>query len=422
MAHKLGRSQQHISKRLALLSLPQFAIDAIEEEKLPVSVANEIVRVATPEIRDELAGAVLRGAGDGSPLSLRDTIELVRQRTKQLEPTSTPSPSAPTAGAELFVSPEINAEIYPPGEAGISWKCDYVEFARRVPSDLLKPEVLAPKWSELVEGRVTVEIALDQDGVKREVIRLGPALLAVPASEHAIFREEVIRKYGMKGERMEEESNARAKPSRKFEEEAERKARRAADRLREKRDRAGAAWLVELRSGIDTGDPTRAYALWSLLFDLALSALTPEEMEFVGRVIGHEYEESEGAPSTRLKGCAGALSTQGLCSLVCVMLLAPRVRVEGVDNVLAREWHDTFLSPVGAPETSDVDLDALRESALEIFDEQGLHSDEARDRLVKFATGVATLDLLTHPDQFDALRRVLNSNVRPAIEPEEDDS
>jgi ParB family transcriptional regulator, chromosome partitioning protein len=79
LAKKVGRSQEYISHRIALLSLPNTVIEMIEEQRITPSAGHELVWMKDPEGQAELAQAI---AGRKVPAKqVREAVMMLRDGT-----------------------------------------------------------------------------------------------------------------------------------------------------------------------------------------------------------------------------------------------------------------------------------------------------------------------------------------------------
>jgi ParB/RepB/Spo0J family partition protein len=252
LAEVLGVDENYIGRRLALLDLPVEAQDAVEAAKLPPSTAWLIATLPGATEREAFAKEVLHPVMQEGPLSARSALALREEKycrhlrgapfdTKDamLVPGAGSCVTCPhrsgnlpddalatgaqhnclkpscfeakvlAARAKLAgeyrakglvpLTPEENARAFPPGEPGVSYKCDLVEYRKPVPRDLLKREVdPAPKWPDICLGPkavVQVRVGWDQHGLPVELVRVAEAVLAADENEKAIFNEETLRRY-----------------------------------------------------------------------------------------------------------------------------------------------------------------------------------------------------------------------------------
>lgn len=101
------------------------------------------------------------------------------------------------------LTPDENAQAFPRGDFGLNFRMPLVEWAKPVPSDLLKPEVVAkgaPKWEEICNGdkaQVVVRLGFDQHNRPVKLVRVAEAVIAADENERAIFNEETRVRYGL---------------------------------------------------------------------------------------------------------------------------------------------------------------------------------------------------------------------------------
>jgi ParB/RepB/Spo0J family partition protein len=271
------------------------------------------------------------------------------------------------AAGHLVLSEEENAAVFPADQEGIYWASDYVELNCQPAFDMIKPEVASvPTWKKLVEGEaatVQVHVGFDQNGRTVDLVKRAEALAAVVANEeHAIFRPEVIKQVGVpaakvaKGAKGEKEGSIVAGEKQRTAED------RASAKATLAREIAAAKWLTELQAVLEKPYPIRqtamveSYVFWALLFDLQLEALTDADLEFLKSVGIAWYEPEEGAIREQFKVFAGGFQARELAALVAIMQLTPRVRAEGTESALVREWHDQLM---GAERDAAADAAAL---------------------------------------------------------------
>jgi ParB/RepB/Spo0J family partition protein len=258
------------------------------------------------------------------------------------------------AAGHMVLSEEENAEVFPADQEGIYWASDYVELNCPPAADMIKPEVASvPTWKKLVEGEaatVQVHVGFDQNGRTVDLVKRAEALAAVVANEeHAIFRPEVIKQVGVpaakvaKGAKGEKEGSIVAGEKQRTAED------RASAKATLAREIAAQTWLTELQLVLERPYPIRntamveSYVFWALLFDLQLEALTDADLEFLKHVGIAWYEPEEGAIREQFKVFAGGFQARDLAALVAIMQLTPRVRAEGTESALVREWHDQLM-------------------------------------------------------------------------------
>jgi len=277
------------------------------------------------------------------------------------------------AAGHMVLSEEENAEVFPADQEGIYWASDYVELNCPPAADMIKPEVASvPTWKKLVEGEaatVQVHVGFDQNGRTVDLVKRAEALAAVVANEeHAIFRPEVIKQVGVpaakvaKGAKGEKEGSIVAGEKQRTAED------RASAKATLAREIAAAKWLTELQAVLEKPYPiggffidgeaamVESYVFWALLFDLQLAALTDADLEFLKHVGIAWYEPEEGAIREQFKVFAGGFQARELAALVAIMQLTPRVRTEGTESALVREWHDQLM---GAERDAAADAAAL---------------------------------------------------------------
>ena len=280
------------------------------------------------------------------------------------------------AAGNLVLSAEENAAVFPPDQEGIAWQADYVELNCPPTADMIKPEVASvPTWAVLTEGEaatVQVHVGFDQKGRTVDLVKRAEALAAVVANEeHAVFRPEVIKKAGVpavqkgaKGAKGEKESSIVAGEKQRTAED------RASAKATLAREIAAQNWLTELQLVLERPYPIRntamveSYVFWALLFDLQLEALTDADLEFLKNVGIAWYEPEEGAIREQFKVFAGGFQARELAALVAIMQLAPRVRAEGTESALVREWHEQLMGAErdkAADEAALADEEALNE-------------------------------------------------------------
>lgn len=89
LAERIGRSEEYVSHRMALLTLPKSVLDLIESDKISGSAAHELIWMKDPAAQNSLAAAM-----DGQMLSakaIREAVKLVRDGTEVQEAVATVS-------------------------------------------------------------------------------------------------------------------------------------------------------------------------------------------------------------------------------------------------------------------------------------------------------------------------------------------
>jgi hypothetical protein len=282
------------------------------------------------------------------------------------------------AAGNLVLSAEENAAVFPPDQEGIAWQADYVELNCPPAADMIKPEVASvPTWKKLVEGDVAivqVHVGFDQHGRTVDLVKRAEALAAVVANdEAAIFRPEVIKQVGVPAAQKGAKGAAAEKTGSIV---AGEKQRTAEDRASAKaslaREIAAAKWLTELQLVLERPYPIRntsmveSYVFWALLFDLQLEALTDADLDFLKHVGIAWYEPEEGAIREQFKVFAGGFQARELAALVAIMQLAPRVRAEGTESALVREWHEQLMAV--EPELAQMAEEVGRDPEVELLE------------------------------------------------------
>lgn len=239
---------------------------------------------------------------------------------------------------------EVNATVFPPTEAGLSWNSEYVAWTQPITRDLLKDEVTrVPTWAALCEGQgVTVYVGIDQAGRAVDVAKCDEALAAVPEDELAIFADQIIRKHGLRSARRG------AKGSIAEEEERERLLREKAERQARRRQKKAREWLEELAARLETmaagGEPAwSGYLYWSLMAELGLRGIGAEEAALVCEAFGVEIA-AEATAHESLSGVLAAGSKERIAALVTALTLAPWLRAEGPEATFVTSWHEAFLA------------------------------------------------------------------------------
>lgn len=270
LAAQLRVSRGTVAQRLALLELPEAGQRAVDEGRLDASVAFLIATVPGPVERAAFAAEVMHPGLQEGPLS-RNAAAALRaakycrslqgvgfdKRDAQLVPAAgactvcrhregTLCANLPcfegklgAARAALLVayeargiaplSAEENARAFPHGEQGLSYKVDFVEYAKPVPAELLKPEVTPPAWADLITGirmiqvlaptgrhddrnnpimeqrtvrapKVVVRVGFDQGGRAVELVKVGEAVCAADLNERQIFNEETRVRFGLENQ------------------------------------------------------------------------------------------------------------------------------------------------------------------------------------------------------------------------------
>lgn len=255
VAARFGRSRTHVHRAMVLREgLPDEARTALESGVIPLGTAYAIARIPGEAERARATTAVLHSDLHQGPMPVRAALLWIERevcRSLQGAPFSTADAAlVPAAGAcdacpwragnnpetygdvgnpatcmapacyELKVAAaravvlgraekaglrpltaEENARVLPKDGGGLHWSSGYVEWARPVPRDLLKPEVArAPRWAELcaeAAARPVRHAALDGKGRVIELVKVEEAVLAVPAAELAIFSETARRRFAL---------------------------------------------------------------------------------------------------------------------------------------------------------------------------------------------------------------------------------
>ncbi|MBC7365238.1 MAG: ParB/RepB/Spo0J family partition protein [Undibacterium sp.] len=257
----------------------------------------------------------------------------------------------------VVLSAEENERTFPKGEKGIAWNADYVELNRPPAVDLVKAEVVAvPMWKDLCNGEdvsVVVHVGFDQAGRTVDLVKLDEALAAAIENDEAgIFRPEVIKKNAAPKAKGHAAPKPAGEPSIRQSERVRTAEDRAAEKAKLQREKLAREWLTDLGNVLEkdsalTGKPlTENYSYWSLVWELALAALTEEDLEFLAGVGLAWYVPDGGARREQFKFYAGTLPWRELASLATLVLLTPRVRAEGTESALVREWHGTLVEPL----------------------------------------------------------------------------
>jgi ParB/RepB/Spo0J family partition protein len=79
LAARVNKSPDHIHARMKLVALMKSLREAVDTGALPIEQAQLVARVPDPALREQAGLAVLHGHGDNSPLSLRETRELLKR-------------------------------------------------------------------------------------------------------------------------------------------------------------------------------------------------------------------------------------------------------------------------------------------------------------------------------------------------------
>lgn len=411
VADHFRRNYTHVQRRIALLGLPADAQGMVVGGRLLPSTAWLIARIPDPVKRADAAQAILHSElgvmsfDQAKGYIERNVCRSLKGATfatddKDLVPAAGACSSCPfntandresygDTSANRCMSPscfeskvaahatrllaaeqaagktplplEINTVVFPPEGKGLAWNSGHVEFSKRPPEDLLKAEVRnAPTWRELCGDRVTVHVGIDQDGRAVDVVKLEDALTAVPADEVAIFKDEVVRKHGLKMRTTVAPGAGRA-PSVVDAERNETALREKAERAAKKRDKKSRAWLDDLVTGLEgvaaAGKPVWvSYTFWSLMFDRMLSSIGDDDVVFICELYGIEWNiAGETTARKALTDFVGTISRERCGALVTAMTLAPWLLAEGPDAAFVTEWHDAFVSGAESiePETSD---------------------------------------------------------------------
>jgi hypothetical protein len=288
---------------------------------------------------------------------------------------------------------------------------------------------------------VQVHVGFDQTGRTVDLVKRAEALAAVVANdESAIFRPEVIKKAGVpavqpgaKGAKAEAASIVEGEKKRTVEDRTAAKAKLA-------RELEAAKWLTELQLVLEKPYPVgnaksmaESYVFWALLFDLQLEALTDEDLEFLKAVGLPWYEPEQGAIREQWKAWAGGFKTNDLAALVAIMQLVPRVRAEGTESALVREWHQQLMvaAPLAESDTEENEVDpevlvqikddedaakfaaeqlAVMRADLEAaFEAAGIKSTKERNRVTKLKCGGLKFDELTSEEHFRAVLGMLKA-------------
>lgn len=402
VAKRVGREVTHVKRRLVLLQLPPAAKTALVSGQLPAVTAVEIARIPSAEKREEAATAILHSEVHGGVMPQRAAHKFV---TTQICRTLTGAPFrvedidlVPGAGAcseckyragnnreeygevsnpHTCMNPacwdqkaaaardrvlarekrdgkeplplEVNAQVFPVGEHGISWRSDFVAWSQPITRDLLKSEVArVPTWASLCGGKgVTVWAGIDQDGRAVEVVKLAEALAAVPPEEAAIFSDDIAKRHGLERPK----SGGVARGSRAEEEKIDQKLREKAERAAKQRAKKSREWLDQMMGTLEDMAEKKSpawsgYAYWSMMAEMVLRALGDEDVVFLCDLVGLDLESTKESPREILKNeFISKISASRCAGLVTAMVLAPWLRAEGPDAPFVSEWHQSFIEP-----------------------------------------------------------------------------
>lgn len=407
MAQHVGRSATHVMQRLALLELKGKAKAALESGRLAARTAYYIASIPGEKAREEAAEAILHSEIHGGPMPEGAALNYIRdhvcrplrsapfeQKDAELLPRAgacvncrfragnnaeeygdvfDPKKgggvdrcmhpacfdekvsahrerllSKHAVGGKVALAPEENVRVFPREEHGIHFASEFVEYNAKPTPDILKKEVspsAAPTWRELTEGApVTVYVGVDQGGRVVDLVKRDEAIASADLAERKIFNESQVKR----GTAAKPAKSAADAPSasRAEEEKSEKQAKEKAERARRRKDKAAGAWLVELAGVMGEAGPARrcwhGLPYWSLVYELAAAALSVEEVAFVVGAVDPESGEKERGRAA-LDAYAGRLALGDLVALVSCLLLAARVREEGADGPLVKQWHESIV-------------------------------------------------------------------------------
>lgn len=244
LARQLGIDEKSVRRRLVLLELPSEGQKAVDEGRLDPSTAYLIATLPGAAERMAFASDVMHPEMQDQPLSRR-AAEALREakycRSLRGVPFDTKDALlVPTAGScthckfnegsqcaniacfeskvvaardrvtgeyrKRGVEPltaEENTKAFPHGEDGLSYKVDFVEYAKPVPEHLVKAEVTPPKWADICHGpkaRLQVRVGFDQAGRPVELVKVGEAVCAADLNEQQIFNEETRVRFGLENQ------------------------------------------------------------------------------------------------------------------------------------------------------------------------------------------------------------------------------
>lgn len=424
VAAEVGVARELLSMRLSLLDLPDFAQDAVQSGKLPWTTAYALAMVPGEAQRAAACRAAITPDDVEGPLSHRDTVEMIRRnfaRTLKGAPWKLDDPFPSVAGVgpcescryrvgnnpeeygqmkvkgsdfcmhpECFakkeaavregvaakeggkrpLSREENALVFRPGHEEPDPASGYALAHRPIPPDLVKDEVSANRAPSFAEVAPAAPVYVATDGAGRcvDVVRIAEAIAGTV--EPAIFRRDVVQRYGIAdnaaeggtahddtdGSRVVTPSLAAATPkaepsagSLAAEEKRQKSAEKAAEKTKAKKLRACAEWLLELHNARTAPIKPAGYdyTLTSLRWEHVLRGVPDEDALLVLRALTEDAPaKGQTAKSALAEYVAGIGGAEELASVVDALLIAGALRAQGVEAPWVVEWHRHLVLPV----------------------------------------------------------------------------
>lgn len=395
VAERCGVALIRVQRRLWLLELPDRATTAVREGAMALGVAEQLARLPGMALRESATARILEGGLGGGAMSTdeaRRFIEVEVWRDLTGAPFDASDPAlVPEAGpcarrdgnakawvgicphwagqideqtsrphrcthpacfdrkcevarelllakhagpGRVALTAEENAEAFPKGEKGLSYKAGMEPLQGPVPRDLLKPEVgRAPKWAEVLtpakdgEGyALTVKLGTDQAGRVVELIDLDAALAAVKPEDAGLFAPRVARTAAMRPE---------GKSVRAAEQEAAVLTEKV-QRQQVAREKAAHGWLADrMRERVEAGLlGLGSRALWRAMAQEAVAALGTAEARWLAKQVGQPGVEAH----TELAQAIDGMESVTAASLALAALTTPRLLADGPTGAWARRW------------------------------------------------------------------------------------
>jgi ParB/RepB/Spo0J family partition protein len=414
----IGVEPTLLNKRLCLLDLDAPTQEAVQLGKLPWTTAHALAMVPTETARSAACKRCIHPDDVEGPLSYRDTVEMIRRdyaRTLKGLPWALDDAFPEIEGAgpcsscryrvgnnpeeygqmklkgsdwcmrpECFakkeaavrgrvaakeagkvpLAPEVNALVFAAGSAEPRPASGYAIVNRPIPPDLVKDEVAAnraPTFAE-VSPAAPVYVATDGTGRCVDVVKVDEAVAGT--SEPAIFRAEVIARYGIRkndqaqtheasdGSTVTTPSLSAAAPaagSIAAEQKRQKSAENAAEKSKAKKLRACAEWMLELHGALtaQVKPESYGYTLASLRWEHVLLSVADEDALLVLRALTEDAPaKGQTAKSCLAEFVAGIGGAEELQAVVDLMMIAPALRAQGTEAKWVAEWHRHLVLPI----------------------------------------------------------------------------
>jgi hypothetical protein len=347
-------------------------------------------------------------------------------------------------GGKQALAPEVNAEIFRPGSEEPEAASGYALAARPIPRDLIKDEVAANRAPTFAEVSPAAPIYIATNGAGRcvDVVRVAEAVAGT--AEPAIFRAEVVARYGIRknavaqthegcdGESLttpalaEAVSKGEPKPgSLAAEEKRKKSTEKAAEKNKAKKLRACADWLLELHNARTSPSKPEGYeyALVSLRWEHVLRSVPDEDALLVLRALSEEDPaKGQTAKSALAQFVAGIGGAEELASVVDALLIAGALRVQGVEAPWVVEWHRHLVLTVEEARKRQAGAEDGQgeDGASGALDEEGNAEAEAGDadaaRPAVDGEAMVSAETLARVERLlDAALPGMSSSARPKI-------